>query len=66
MTSLEGMTNEKWSRMSQQERDAARDNSDLSPQLVGLEGYRVEVVTTYGETRRFIVGKSTGMEALPS
>lgn len=32
----------------------------LSPQLVGLEGWRVEVVTTYGEKRRFIVGKSTG------
>ena len=32
----------------------------LSPQLQGLEGHRVEVVTTYGETRRFIVGKSTG------
>lgn len=33
---------------------------ELSPQLVGLEGRRVEVVTTYGETRRFWVGKSTG------
>lgn len=32
----------------------------LTPQLVGKEGWRVEVVTTYGETRRFIVGKSTG------
>jgi hypothetical protein len=37
-----------------------RCDADLSPQLVGLEGWRVEVVTTYGETRRFIVGKSTG------
>lgn len=33
---------------------------DLSPQLVGLEGHRVEVVTHNGDTRRFIVGKSTG------
>lgn len=32
----------------------------LSPQLMGLEGHRVEVETVYGETRRFIVGKSTG------
>lgn len=32
----------------------------LSPQLVGLEGYRVEVEDMHGETRRFIVGKSTG------
>lgn len=32
----------------------------LTPQLMGLEDHRVEVVTTYGETRRFIVGRSTG------
>lgn len=37
-----------------------RAKSGLSPQLVGLEGKRVEVVTEYGETRRFQVGKSTG------
>ena len=33
---------------------------ELSPQLIGLEGHRVEVVTTWGETERFIVGRSTG------
>lgn len=49
-----------WVSMTPAQKDSARDNSGLSPQLVGLEGYRVEVVTTYGETRRFIVGKSTG------
>lgn len=32
----------------------------LTPQLTGLEGHRVEVETTYGEKRRFIVGKSMG------
>lgn len=32
----------------------------LTPQLIGLEGKRVEVVEEDGETRRFIVGKSTG------
>ena len=37
-----------------------RFECELSPQLKGLEGYRVEVVTDYGERRRFIVGKSTG------
>lgn len=37
-----------------------RFTCDLSPQLIGLEGRRVEVVTDYGETRRFNVGKSTG------
>jgi hypothetical protein len=37
-----------------------RFNCELSPQLKGLEGYRVEVIADYDETRRFIVGKSTG------
>ena len=37
-----------------------RCNADLTPQLTGLEGSRVEVVDRYGETRRFYVGKSTG------
>lgn len=58
--SLEGMTQTKWDKLSNREREAARDLSGLSPQLRGLEGFRVEVKTTYGETRRFIVGRSTG------
>ena len=33
---------------------------ELSPQLIGLEGRRVEVVSKFGERRRFRVGKSTG------
>lgn len=34
---------------------------DLSPQLMGLEGWRVQVVDNEGdEPRRFIVGRSTG------
>jgi len=33
---------------------------DLCPQLIGLEGRRVEVVDTCGDKRRFYVGKSTG------
>ena len=33
---------------------------ELTPQLVGLEGQRVEVVDCDGERRRFQVGKSTG------
>ena len=37
-----------------------RFRCELTPQLEGLEGNRVEVETLYGETRRFIVGKSTG------
>lgn len=38
----------------------SKDLSDLSPQLVGLEGWRVEVTTLYNEKRRFIVGRSSG------
>lgn len=37
-----------------------RCESDLTPELRGLEGKRVEVVDCYGETRRFWVGRSTG------
>lgn len=35
-------------------------DAELTPQLVGLEGHRVEVVDCHGERRRFIVGKSSG------
>lgn len=34
--------------------------SELSPQLIGLEGKRIEVVDCWGNTNRFYVGKSTG------
>lgn len=37
-----------------------RCDAELTPQLVGLEGKRVEVVDCYDEKRRFRVGKSTG------
>lgn len=37
-----------------------RSESELTPQLKGLEGHRVEVVTSWGERERFIVGRSTG------
>jgi len=33
---------------------------DLTPQLKGLVGRRVEVIDCYGEKRRFIVGRSCG------
>lgn len=57
---LEGMTQAKWDSLTQSQRNALRSDAGLTPQLKGLEGCRVEVVTTYGETRRFIVGRSTG------
>lgn len=37
-----------------------RCNIQLTDQLIGMEGQRVEVVDKYGQKRRFIVGKSTG------
>lgn len=37
-----------------------RSQTQLTPQLIGLEGKRVEVRDCYGEIRRFKVGKSTG------
>lgn len=37
-----------------------RSKTGLTPQLIGLEGKRVEVETADGERKRFIVGKSTG------
>lgn len=54
------MTQARWDSMTPAERDEVRSDAGLSPQLVGLEGWRVEVTTTYGETRRFIVGRSSG------
>lgn len=57
---LEGMTQARWDALSATERASLRSSAGLSPQLIGLEGWRVEVETTYGETRRFIVGRSTG------
>jgi len=41
-------------------RNKLRCPAELTPQLTGLEGKRVEVVDRHGERRRFIVGKSTG------
>lgn len=57
---LTDMTQAKWDRMTTAEQKEARNYSGLTPQLIGLEGWRVEVETTYGTTRRFIVGRSSG------
>lgn len=37
-----------------------RSSTQLHPQLIGLEGKRVEVADQEGEKHRFYVGKSTG------
>jgi hypothetical protein len=57
---LNGMTQAKWNSLTSAEQDRIRDLSGLCPQLLGLEGWRVEVKTKHGETRRFIVSRSTG------
>lgn len=54
------MNYENWKNLTPSEKANLIDNSALTKQLLGLEGWRVEVITTYGEKRRFIVGKSTG------
>ena len=41
-------------------RSGTRLQCELTPQLIGLEGCRVEVVDVHGTRRRFKVGKSTG------
>lgn len=42
------------------ERTGYRFHCELSPQLLGLEGKRVEVVTSWDEKQRFWVSKSAG------
>lgn len=58
------MTQAGWDRLTPATRELVRDNSALSPQLIGLEGWRVAVIDNKGDApsavRRFIVGKSTG------
>lgn len=57
---LSGMTQAKWDSLTLSDRERIRDNSDLSPQLANLRGWRVEVVRMNGTKARFIVGRSTG------
>lgn len=57
---VDRMTAERWGRMSPAERERHRDLSGLTAQLAGYEGCRVEVVDKYDQTRRFIVGRSSG------
>ena len=60
MLTLDNMTQARWDSLTSRERDEIRSDAGLTQQLIGLEGWRVEVETTYGETRRFIVGRSSG------
>jgi hypothetical protein len=60
METLDGMTSQRWKSLTEQQRQQLRSNDGLTQQLIGMEGWRVEVVTDYDEKRRFIVGRSTG------
>lgn len=57
---LQGMTQAKWNALTTDQRKSMQTHQNLTSQLIGLEGDRVEVITTYGEQRRFWVGRSTG------
>lgn len=61
---LQGMTWETWRDMPEHKRAKLRDLSDLTPELIGLEGRRVEVVDKWGEKRRFYVGRSSGWKPI--
>lgn len=58
--SLAKMTHSKWEKLSEAERKKLRSDAGLTPQLIGLEGWRVEVEDIDGTLRRFNVGRSTG------
>jgi len=57
---LASMTRSKWDAMPRRERDKIRDISSMSPQLIGLEGWQVEVIDMEDDRpRKFIVGRSS-------
>jgi hypothetical protein len=59
METLDGMTQKRWSALTPAQRETLRAPA-YPAQLAPYLGDRVEVVTHYGETRRFWVGRSTG------
>ncbi len=67
------MTVARWAMMSASERDKARDNSDLIPEVVGHEHHRMvgiiragweEGNKKEGDKKHFTVGKSTGWKPI--
>jgi len=57
------MTWERWLTLTESERAPLRSTAGLSPQLIGLEGCRVETVSDMtGEKERFWVGRSSGWQ----
>lgn len=54
------MTQTIWDAMTPAQRDAARDLSGLVPELVGLEGWRIEATYPEGDKKRYYVSRSNG------
>lgn len=54
------MTQELWNKLRPETREAVRDNSGLTAELTGHEGWRVRIVTADGATFNRIIGKTTG------
>ncbi len=54
------MDQKTWDSMSAAEKDKVRDLSGLTKELVGLEGWRIEVVAIDGTKERYYVSRSTG------
>jgi hypothetical protein len=53
----------RWEYLTPVEKDRVRSKAGLTPQLVGLEGCRVEVMSIMtGEKHRFWVGRSSGWQ----
>ena len=57
------MTHEQWIKLSPLERERLREPA-MPAQLTPFLGCRVEVEDYDGETRRFIVGRSTGWKPI--
>jgi hypothetical protein len=51
-----------WDRMTPAEKDVVRSSAGLHPDLIGLEGWRVELTYPDGSTERGIVSRSTGWQ----
>ena len=54
------MDKKTWDALTPAQKEQQRSSAGLTPQLIGLERWRVEVLDLYGNKRRFIVGRSTG------
>ena len=54
------MDQQTWNKLTPAEKDKVRDLSGLIPELVGMEGWRIEVTYPDGGKARYYVGRSAG------